>query len=176
MLTVGKKVVYPCQGPCLIAAVVKKTVDDRPVKFYQLLVLNDGSGSLFVPVDKVEAVRIRPLLEKSEIPKLLGRLRKSANPSDNSRQRTNDNLRLLATGCAFDLAEVVESLNELSETKALSFGETKLLEKAKRLLVCEVSEVMEETKEEAEEQIDKALRSRNKTHKTSAATAFSGGA
>ena len=160
ILTVGNKVIYPCQGPCLIGAVVKRTVDGGSVMFYQLIVLNDGGGKMFVPVDNVEAVGIRPLLGKTEIPKLLDRLRQSAQTSDDHRQRTRDNLKLLATGSAFDLAEIVESLTELSETKRLSSGDIKTLDRAKGLLVSEISEVIEETKEEAAQQVDLALKAR----------------
>jgi len=42
----------------------------------------------------------------------------------------------------------------------VSFGERKTLEQAKRLLICEISEVMEVTKEEAEKQVDGALNQR----------------
>jgi CarD family transcriptional regulator len=153
----GSKVVYPCQGPCMIGPLVKKTVGDLTVTFYQLVVLNDGGGELFVPVDKVQSVGIRLLLERSDIPKLLNRLKKSSGAADTWKQRAADNQKLFATGSAFDLAEVVESLTELSETKSLSFGERKTLERAKRLLVCEISEVMGVTKEEAEKQVDCAL-------------------
>jgi RNA polymerase-interacting CarD/CdnL/TRCF family regulator len=58
------------------------------------------------------------------------------------------------------LAEVVRSLTTLGERKALSFRESQTLEKAKKLLVYEISEVMAETKAEAEEQVDKALKAR----------------
>jgi CarD family transcriptional regulator len=160
ILTVGNKVIYPCQGPCLIGAVVKQTVDGGPMMFYQLIILNDGGGKMFVPVDNVQAVGIRPLLGKTEIPKLLDRLRQSAQASDDHKQRTRDNLKLLASGSAFDLAEIVESLTELSETKTLSFGDHKTLDRAKALLVSEISEVIEETKEEAEQQVDMALKAR----------------
>ncbi len=160
ILTVGNKVIYPCQGPCLIGAVVKRTVDGGPMMFYQLIVLNDSGGKMFVPVDNVEAVGIRPLLGKSEIPKLLDRLRQSAQVSDDRRQRTRDNLKLFASGSAFDLAEIVESLTELSETKTLSFGDHRTLDRAKALLISEISEVIEETKEEAEQQVDMALKAR----------------
>lgn len=159
ILTVGKKVIYPCQGPCLIGAVVKQTVGDRPVAFYQLIILN-GGGKMFVPVDNVEAVGIRPLLKKSEIPGLLIRLKQPSQTSDNRIQRTRDNLKLLASGSAYDLAEVVESLTELNETKTLSVGERKMLDRAKALLVYEISEVIGETKEEAEQQLDIALKER----------------
>ena len=167
MLAVGRKVIYPSQGPCVIGALVKRMIDDRPVLFYQLLVLddgvgNDGSGNLFVPVDKVEKVGIRPLLKRSEIPDLLRQLKKPAKSVENCRQRARDNLKLIASGSAFDLAEVVESLTELSETKSLSFGEQKTLERAKRLLVSEISEVMGETREEAGDQVEKALSARIK--------------
>lgn len=160
ILAVGRKVVYPCQGPCIIGAVVNKLVGDRPMMFYQLIILNDTGGKLFVPVDKANSVGIRPLLNKAEIRKLLDRLKEPTQSADNCRQRARDNLKLLASGSAFDLAEVVESLTELSETKPLSVGERKTLERAKNLLVCEISEVLGETKEEATEQIDNALKAR----------------
>ena len=48
-------------------------------------------------------------------------------------------------GSAFDLAEVVESLTALGDIKELSFREKLMLDKAKKLLVCEISEVMSET-------------------------------
>jgi CarD family transcriptional regulator len=161
-LIVGNKVNYPSQGPCLIGAVVKRVINDRPMMFYQLLVLNNGGGNLFIPVDNVQTVGIRALLKKSEIPKLLDRLKQPSQAADTSRQRALDNQKLFASGSAFALAEVIEALTELKEKKALSIGEHKVLERAKRLLVCEISEVMGETEEEAEQQIEQALNARNK--------------
>jgi hypothetical protein len=70
------------------------------------------------------------------------------------------NTKLFATGSAFDLAEIVASLTEWKETKALSFGECKRLERAKSLLACEISQVTEATKEEAEQQIENSLNAR----------------
>jgi RNA polymerase-interacting CarD/CdnL/TRCF family regulator len=160
MLTVGNKVVYPAQGPCLIGAVVNRIVDGRQMMFYQLIVLNNGGGKMFVPVDNVQAVGIRPLLRKTEIPKLMDRLKQPTQAAENCKQRARDNLKLLASGSAFDLAKVVESLTELSETKKLSFGEHRLLDRARALLVYEISEVIGETKEEVEQQLDMALKGR----------------
>jgi hypothetical protein len=48
----------------------------------------------------------------------------------------------------------------LSETKALSIRESWTLERARKLLICEISEVMGETKSAAEEQVYQALRAR----------------
>ena len=158
-LTAGDKIVYPSQGPCLISSVVERIIDDRSLMFYQLLVLSEGSA-LFIPIDKVKAVGIRQLLEKAEIPKLLDHLKKPAKAVDSWKQRNLENLRLFASGSAFDLAEIVETLTELSETKSLSFGECNKLKRAKQLLICEISEVTGETKEAVEQQVDNALKAR----------------
>jgi RNA polymerase-interacting CarD/CdnL/TRCF family regulator len=151
---------YPSQGPCLIGAVVDKEVAGRPMSFYRLALLDDSGGELFVPVEKVQEIGLRPLLKKSEIPKLLDQLMKAGQIAKDWKQRAQDNLKLLTSGSAFDLAEVVETLTVLNEKKPLSFRENWMLERAKRLLVCEISEVLGETKIAAEEQINQALKAR----------------
>jgi RNA polymerase-interacting CarD/CdnL/TRCF family regulator len=71
-------------------------------------------------------------------------------------------LKLLTSGSAFDLAEVVESLTELNEAKILSPRDRQMLDRARRILICEISEVTETTKGAAEEQVDHALALRKK--------------
>jgi RNA polymerase-interacting CarD/CdnL/TRCF family regulator len=139
---------------------VDKEVAGRPMSFYRLALLDDSGGELFVPVEKVQEIGLRPLLKRSEIPKLLGQLMKAGQIAKDWKQRAQDNLKLLTSGSAFDLAEVVESLTKLNERKPLSFRESWMLERAKRLLVCEISEVLGETKIAAEEQINQALKVR----------------
>lgn len=160
ILTDGNKVVYPCQGPCLIGPIVKKIINDRPMMFHQLTVLSNGGGELFIPVDNVPTIGIRPLLEKSEITRLLAQLRKRVKVVYTWRQRFVDNIRLFASGSAFDLAEIIESLTGLNEVRSLSVNDRKKLDRAKKLLVCEISEVMCVTQQEAELQVEHALRER----------------
>ena len=162
MLAVGNKVIYPAHGPCLVSSIVNKVVAEKTMTFYQLLVLNDSCGTFLVPVDKVKTIGIRRLLNKPEIPKLLDKLKRPSTAATDRKQRVRDNLKLLVSGSAFDLAEIVESLTELIETKPLSFGERVTLERAKRLLVCEISEVTGETKQQAEKQVDQALIARTR--------------
>ena len=160
ILTIGSKVVYPCQGPCLVGAVVKRVIAGEPRSFYHLVVLNDNGGELFVPEDKVQVIGIRPLAQRSDIPKLLGQLMKTAEMDKDWKQRAIDILRLFTSGSAFDLAQIVGSLTGLSKTKKLSIRESWTLVRARNLLVCEISEVMGETKSAAEEHVDQALRAR----------------
>jgi CarD family transcriptional regulator len=160
ILTSGNKVVYPSQGPCLIGPVIKKVIDGRPISFYRLALLDESGGELFVPVDKAQTLGIRPLLNMSDIPKVLGLLKEPSGTHGDWKQRVNDNFKLLSSGSAFDLAEVVKSLTELNEKRPLSFRENRTLEKARKLLICEISEVLEETKSAAEERINNALKAR----------------
>jgi CarD family transcriptional regulator len=158
ILTSGNKVVYPSQGPCLIGPVVHKVIDGRPISFYKLELLDDSGGELLVPVDKAQTIGIRPLLNRSDIPKVLDLLKEPVGADKDWKQRADHNFKLLTSGSAFDLAEVVKSLTKLGEKKALSFRESRTLEKARKLLIGEISEVLGETKRAAEEQIDEALR------------------
>jgi RNA polymerase-interacting CarD/CdnL/TRCF family regulator len=69
----------------------------------------------------------------------------------------NQERKILGAGSAFDLAKIIGSLTELNETKALSPRDRRVLEKARKHLICEISEVIGESKSEAEEQLDNAL-------------------
>jgi CarD family transcriptional regulator, regulator of rRNA transcription len=154
---IGDKVVYPSQGPCRIDAVVEKEIAGAPATCYRLTLLDDSHDAVLVPVEKILALSIRHLLAKSEIPKLLGHFKKSPAASKNWKQRAIDNTKLLASGSAFDLVEVVESLTQLSQSKALLPRDRQTLNKARNFLICEIAEVMGESWDAAEEELDRAL-------------------
>ena len=164
ILNVGKKVVYPNQGPCSVGPVVKKDFGGRRMDFYPLAVMDDSGNVLFVPVDKIKTLGIRQLMEKSEIPRLLRRLSQGVEPIDvpttgmRWKQRALDNSRLLASGSALDLAQIIGTLTELNGIKALSPRDRQVLDRARKNLICEISEVMGKTKIAAEEQVDNALK------------------
>lgn len=162
-LKVGDKVIYPAQGPCVIGSIVEKVVADRPIRFYNLSLLDSG-GQLLVPIDKAQAIGIRLLLNKAEIPQLLGGLMKTPDVTKDWKQRAKENSKLLSSGSAFDVAAVVESLSALNEIKPLSALEGQTLERARKLLVGEIAAVMEETKSAAEERVDQTLKARREAH------------
>ena len=163
MLTVGDKVVYPGRGPCLIGEVVQKVVCGTPTSFYRLALLDASKAELFVPVDNLHDLRLRALLPRSEIPKLLGHLKRRAGVTrdlgiaKNWRQRELDNSRLFNSGSIFDLADKIESLTHLSAGKNLATHERETLNRARKLLISEISEVMGESRGAAEARIDRVL-------------------
>ncbi|HYY25417.1 MAG TPA: CarD family transcriptional regulator [Candidatus Udaeobacter sp.] len=162
-LTVGDKIVYPGRGPCLVGAIVQKVVCGTSARFYRLTLLDGSNGELFVPVENFHDLHMRSLLDRSDIPELLGHLKTRAGVTNdlgtakNWRQRQLDNLKLFRSGSIFDLADTVESLTQLSGARTLSPDERETLYRARKLLVCEISEVMDESKRAAEARIDSAL-------------------
>jgi RNA polymerase-interacting CarD/CdnL/TRCF family regulator len=159
ILTTGNKVIYPSQGPCLIGAIVQKVVDNRVMSFRELLVLCSG-GKLFIPIENIATVGVRPLLKKTEIPKLLDRLKQPPTSDDDWKERARENSKLLASGSALALADVVGSLTVLSERRSLTAGDHRTLERARTLLICEIAEVTGETRTAVEQQIDDTLKAR----------------
>ena len=93
ILTVGSTDVYPRQGHCLVGAAVERIVADEPRSFYHLVALFDSGGELFVPVDKVRAIGIRLLAQRSDIPKLQGHLMETTKVAKDWKQRANDILK-----------------------------------------------------------------------------------
>src|ERR1043166_2946352 len=131
-LSVGSKVSYPHQGPCLIGDVVTKVIDGERTDFHHFIPLGRGGAELFVPFGQApEGIRrsrggaelfvpfgqapegIRRLLDESGIVAVLARLRKPAAASANGKQRSADNLKLFASGSALDQAELIVSLTAL---------------------------------------------------------------
>ena len=55
------------------------------------------------------------------------------------------------------MADVLKSLTFLAKSKSLSFREKRMLDRAKSLIVSEVSEVMRVTPGDIEERVEKAL-------------------
>jgi RNA polymerase-interacting CarD/CdnL/TRCF family regulator len=103
------------------------------------------------------------LLGRSEIPKLMRHLKtgvalaQDPGPAKGWRHREIDKLKLSGSRSVFDLADVVESLTRLSDIKPLAFDERETLYRARKLLICEIAEVMNESKTAAEARIDSVL-------------------
>jgi RNA polymerase-interacting CarD/CdnL/TRCF family regulator len=155
-LSVGSKVSYPYQGPCLIGAVVTKVIDGERTDFHHFIPLGQGGAELFVPFGHAPE-GVRRLLDESGIVAVLARLRQPAAAAVNGKQRSTDNLKLLASGSALDLAELIASLTTLRGLNRLTSNDGATLERARRMLVREIAEVTGAGEQAAEERIDAAL-------------------
>jgi len=63
----------------------------------------------------------------------------------------------MRSGSIYEVADVLKSLTFLAKSKSLSFREKRMLDRAKFLIISEVSEVMRETAAAIEGRVDRAL-------------------
>ena len=138
-LSIGQKVAYPNQGVCLIEDIERKKIGEILMKFYALRVLSDNS-IILVPMANAEAVGIRPIITSRQYRRLIDNL--SADFEDVSsdwKTRSREFNIKLQSGDVFEAADVLKKLTFLSHEKKLSFREQTFLEKAKFLIVSEVT-------------------------------------
>ncbi len=154
---VGDKVVYPNHGVGVIEQVAKKTIGESTSSFYRLRILASDS-MVMVPVGNTTAVGLRKVLTRGQITRVFKLLKNGEFATyDDWKGRYQANSEKMRTGDIMAVAEVLKSLTVLSEVKPLSYRERKMLDRARFLLISELSEASNKDAEKVEDQIDSAL-------------------
>ena len=153
---IGDKVIYPNHGLGVIERIETKTIMGTTCGFYQLRMANETT--VFVPVDNVDGVGLRRAVSDHEVERLFHLLGDGKIDShQNWKGRFKDNSDRMRTGSIYDVVEVLKSLTFLSKSKSLSFREKRMLDRAKFLVVSEITEVLAEKTPAVEEKVEKAL-------------------
>jgi CarD family transcriptional regulator len=154
---VGDKVIYPNHGLGIVERIEEKTILGTTCGFFHLRIVSNDT-TVLVPVSNVEGVGLRKAISDEEVERLFtllgdGRI----DNHQNWKGRFKDNSDKMRTGSIYDMADVLKSLTFLSKSKSLSFREKRMLDRARALIVSEVSEVMREKVAEIEDKVDRAL-------------------
>ena len=151
MFKVGDVVVYPAHGVSEVESVENREISGTSISFFILKVL-DTQMTVMVPVTNVDNVGIRQLIDDTGIDQVLDILRQRSVPIDNQtwNRRYREYMEKIKSGSAFEIAEVLRDLNILKRGKELSFGERKMYDTAKTLLVSEISTSKKADKKEIE--------------------------
>ena len=154
---VGDKVIYPNHGLGVIEKIEEKTILGTTCGFFHLRIISNET-TVLVPVANVDNVGLRRAITDDEVERLFhligdGKIENHAN----WKGRFKDNSDKMRTGSIYDMADVLKSLTFLSKSKSLSFREKRMLDRAKSLIVSEVSEVMRVTPADIEDRVEKAL-------------------
>jgi CarD family transcriptional regulator len=154
---VGDKVIYPNHGLGVVEGIETKTILGTTCGFYHLrMVANETT--VLVPVDNVENVGLRRAIADEEVERLFALLGDGKIDShQNWKGRFKDNSDRMRTGSIYDVVEVLKSLTFLSRSKNLSFREKRMLDRAKFLVISEISEVVRTSAAAIEERVDRAL-------------------
>ena len=154
---VGDKVIYPNHGLGIVERIEDKTILGTTCGFYHLrIVANDTT--VLVPVANVDGVGLRRAISDEEVERLFGLLGDGKiDNHQNWKGRFKDNSDKMRSGSIYEVADVLKSLTFLAKSKSLSFREKRMLDRAKFLIISEVSEVMRETAAAIEGRVDRAL-------------------
>ena len=154
---VGDKVIYPNHGLGIVERIEDKTILGTTCGFYHLrIVANDTT--VLVPVTNVDGVGLRRAISDGEVERLFGLLGDGKiDNHQNWKGRFKDNSDKMRSGSIYEVADVLKSLTFLARSKSLSFREKRMLDRAKFLIISEVSEVMRETALAIEARVDRAL-------------------
>jgi CarD family transcriptional regulator len=140
----------------VIERIETKTILGTTCGFYQLRMANETT--VFVPVDNVDGVGLRRAISDEEVVRLFNLLGDGKIEShQNWKGRFKDNSDRMRTGSIYDVVEVLKSLTFLARSKSLSFREKRMLDRAKFLVVSEISEVIGEKTPAVEDRVEKAL-------------------
>ena len=114
--------------------------------------------TVLVPVANVDNVGLRRAITDEEVERLFLLLGDGKiDNHQNWKGRFKDNSDKMRSGSIYDVADVLKSLTFLAKSKSLSFREKRMLDRAKALIISEVSEVMRVKVEEIEDRVEKAL-------------------
>jgi CarD family transcriptional regulator len=154
---VGDKVIYPNHGLGIVEGIEEKTIFGTTGGFFHLrIVANDTT--VLVPVSNVDGVGLRKAITDEEVDQLFTLLSNGKiDNHQNWKGRFKDNSDKMRTGSIYDMADVLKSLTFLSKSKILSFREKRMLDRAKALIISEISEVMREESSNVEVKVSQAL-------------------
>ena len=154
---IGDKVIYPNHGLGVVEKVEEKTILGTTCGFFHLRILSNET-TVLVPVANVDNVGLRRAITDEEVERLFQLLGDGKiDNHQNWKGRFKDNSDKMRTGSIYDMADVLKSLTFLAKSKSLSFREKRMLDRAKALIVSEISEVMRTTAADIEERVNTAL-------------------
>ena len=145
---VGDKAVYPAHGVAEITGIESKEIGGTKLSFYILRIMENGMR-IMVPMKKVAQVGLRAVASKTEVKEVYDILksREVSVEGQTWNRRYREYMEKIKTGSVFEVAEVLRDLSILKSDKDLSFGERKMLDTARSLLVKELA-VAKNAKEE----------------------------
>ena len=136
---IGDKVVYPNQGVGIIENISSRTFGSAFERFY-LLRLGCNSMTVLVPFSNAANIGLRRVTKDREIARVLSYLSNGwCEIKSDWKVRFKENTERMQSGDLLRAAEVLKSLLQLHVDKPLSFREKKMLERARHMLVSEIS-------------------------------------
>lgn len=148
---VGDIAVYPAHGVGEVKSIESREISGSTHQFYVLQILDNGM-KIMVPTKNINAVGLREIISSEEVEAVYEILKERDITIDNQtwNRRYREYMDKIKTGSIYEIAEVYRDLMLLRHEKDLSFGERKLLDSARSLLVKELAFAEDRDEDEIE--------------------------
>lgn len=141
MFKVGDQAVYPAQGVGVVEAIETRKLCGQVHDYYILRII-DNDMTIMVPVANADQVGLRRLISQEKVSSvydLIGDKPAGSLTISSWSRRQREYHEKIKTGNPLQVAAVLRELYLIRETKELSYGEKKVLDLARRLLVKELA-------------------------------------
>jgi CarD family transcriptional regulator len=158
--SVGDKAVHPAHGVGEITQIEERLIGSDKIDFYILKLVNGKSGTIRVALNAVDRVGLRQVMSRNAAKTVLNELKKDemAVTSQPWNRRYREYTEMLKSGSPIKVAKVLRDLSKVRSDKGeLSYGEKKLMEQARKLLITELAIARRVREETIERDIDKIL-------------------
>jgi len=137
---IGDKAVYPGHGVAEFMGLERREIAGSAMEFYVLRVL-ENDMKVMVPKSNANAVGLRRIVGEQQIKEVYGVLERRGEKISTAtwNRRYREYMEKIKTGSLMEIAAVLRDLSILRSDKDLSFGERKMLDTARTLLVQELA-------------------------------------
>ena len=137
---IGDKAVYPGHGVAEVTGLERREIAGSAMEFYVLRVL-ENDMKVMVPKTNAAAVGLRRIVGATQITEVYGVLSRRGEKISTAtwNRRYREYMEKIKTGSLMEIAAVLRDLCILRSDKDLSFGERKMLDTARTLLVQELA-------------------------------------
>lgn len=149
MLKVGDKAVYPGHGVGKITSIEDKDIMGNKLTFYSMEIVESGT-KIMIPKNRLKSVGVRPVASKKQAKEVMDMLLDTKSEEEeqksvgkNWQKRHQSYMDKIKTGSIYEIAKVIRNLNQIKEGKELSYGEKRMMDKAKNMLYSELSLTMD---------------------------------
>jgi len=158
MFQIGAMAVYPAHGVGVIESIQEREVAGFQQSFYIMRLL-DTDMIIMIPTRNASNIGLRTVIDRQAVNEIFEILRERPTCLNQQtwNRRYRDYMDKIKTGSLFRVAEVLRDLTLLKLEKELSFGERKMLDTAKNLLVKELCLVNNKEENEIEAQLQELL-------------------
>ncbi|OJY29284.1 MAG: hypothetical protein BGO98_43065 [Myxococcales bacterium 68-20] len=158
-LEVGDKVVHPSHGLGEISAIEHREIGGAKGEFFIIRILDNGMR-VMVPRTSAQAAGLRPVMSTKEADKVLETMkaREVAVDLQPWSRRFRAYTEMIKSGQPNEVAKVLRDMYRLKFDKELSFGERRLLDQAKSLLLKELAAAKGMTEAALQEHVDEMFR------------------